>query len=62
MARIQVKKYMKKYRFPDGHVKRSYPTIAYFIYLPKAVAEKCLEKDFIIKLDEDRIVLEPHRS
>lgn len=62
MARIQVKKYVKEYKFPSGHVKRRYPTASYYIYLPKAVAEKCLDKDFNVKLEGEKIVLEPKKE
>ena len=62
MARIQVKKYVKKYRFPSGHVKRSYPTVSYLVYIPKAIAEKCLDKEFDVKLEGNRIVLEPKKK
>jgi len=59
MARIQVKRYKKKYKVSKDHVKKEYQTVSYFIYIPNKIAEKLLDREFTVKLDGDRIVLEP---
>ena len=52
--------YKKKYKVSKDHVKKEYPTVSYFIYIPTKIAEKLLDREFTVKLDGDKIILEPN--
>ncbi len=58
MAKIQVKKYVKRYKVSKSRPKKEYPTVSYYIYIPHSIAEKFLGREFTVKPDGDRIILE----
>ncbi len=62
MPRIQFKKYVKNYSFHSNHIKRRHPNASYFVYIPKPISEKCLDKYLEVKLEGEEIMLEPEEG
>ncbi|MFQ6074841.1 MAG: hypothetical protein ACE5Z5_01725 [Candidatus Bathyarchaeia archaeon] len=58
MARIQVKRYVKKYLRGKGR----YPTVSYYVYIPKRIAERHLGEEFEFVEVEDGILMRAVRG